>query len=158
MIQKLTAEDFMVACTKGAIRQLMAIKYDRMGHDHGGTSHRSIAQRLGDSVIGELGEMAVSRTLGLPITSHFESTSASDVSGFEVRCTEYQNGHLLLHKSSPDWVNYVLVVINRLEARIPGWIVARDGKQDSYWRNGDPGCFYVPQSALNSIEELRGLA
>lgn len=152
----LTAEDLMVASTKAAIRQLMAIKYNRIGHDHGSRSNRKMAQRIGDSVIGNLGEMAVSRYLDKPITSNFEDIKAKDIDGkLEIRTTEYKTGCLLLHDSSPDESIYILVVVNELNAKICGWIEAKNGKLKEYWKDGDPGCYYVPQSKLKSINLLR---
>ena len=151
----LTTEDLMVAATKAAVRQVMAIRKRRIGHDHGAHSKRKMAQRIGDSVIGNLGEMALSQAIGRPITSKFEDLRAKDIDqSLEVRTTEYANGCLLLHKSSPDDAIYVLVIVNDLSARVCGWIKADDGKRPEYWREGDPGCYFVPQSRLNPIDDL----
>ncbi len=146
----------MVASTKAAVRQLMAIKHNRIGHDHGSKSYRKMAQRIGDSVIGNLGEMAVSRYLEKPITSVFEDTKAKDVGGkLEIRTTEYKTGCLLLHDTSPNELIYILVIINDLRATICGWIEAKNGKLKEYWKDGDPACYYVPQSKLKSINLLK---
>ena len=152
----LTSEDLMVASTKAAVRQLMAIKNNRIGHDHGSRSKRKMAQRIGDSVVGNLGEMAVSRYLKKPITSEFEDIKAKDIDGkLEIRTTEYKTGCLLLHDTSPDELIYILVVIDDLKAKICGWIEAGNGKLKEYWRDGDPACYYVPQSKLKSINLLK---
>ena len=155
MIVHLTAEDFMVATTKAAVRQLMAIKKKRIGSDHGGSSKRKLGQRLSDSIIGALGEIAVSRAMGLQVTSEFENMGAADIGGsVEVRTTELENGCLLLHRTSPDHRIYVLVTIKELQAKVVGWLHARDGKQPNYWRDGDPGCFFCPQESLKRFENL----
>ena len=152
---QLTSEDLMVAATKAAIRQLMAIRKKRIGHDHGAHSKRKMAQRIGDSVIGNLGEIALSQATGKPITSHFENIKAKDIDqSLEVRTTEYPNGCLLLHDTSPNDSVYVLVVVSDLNAKICGWIEAKHGKQQKFWKDGDPGCYYVPQSELNPISNL----
>jgi hypothetical protein len=151
----LTSEDFMVAATRGAVRQLQAIKKGRMGSDHGSSSSRGLSRRLADSVLGDLGEIAVSRVTGLPITSRFEELSAGDLGNrYEVRTTDLRSGHLLLHDSSPDGRIYILAIVSGLEATVCGWIRAADGKHPDYWRDGDPGCYYVPQAHLNDIESL----
>jgi hypothetical protein len=155
VIVYLTAEDYMVATTKGAVRQLMAIKKKRVGSDHGLSSKRKMGQRLMDSIIGAMGEIAASRALNKPITSEFEDLKAVDIGGrYEARATEYLDGCLLVHKSSLDDAIYVLVVLRDLKADVCGWVYAREGKKEEYWREGDPGCYYVPQSVLHDLNEL----
>ena len=149
---QMSAEDWMVAATKGAIRQLQAIKQDRMGKDHGSTSQRGVSRRLGDSILGELGEMATARALHSIQTSFFESLRAADIAGrYEVRTTDRDDGCLLLHRTSPDDAIYVLAVVQGLTVSLRGWIQAKDGKKGSNWRRGDPGCFFVPQSDLHPM-------
>ena len=152
---KLTGEDALVAAVKGTVRQIKALQKGRMGHDHGSSSTRSMSQSWIDHILGELGEIAVSRELSLNVSSLFEDMAAADVAGkLEIRCTEYANGHLPLHKTSKDESPYVLVLLDGLEATIAGWIIARDGKKAEYWRKGNPDCFFVPQKALLPIDQL----
>jgi hypothetical protein len=155
MIIELTAEDFMVAATKGAVRQLVAIKNKRMGHDHGGKSYRKMTQRLADSILGELGEIAVSKFTGLTQSSTLQITKAADIgASIEVRTTEHANGHLVLYDSSNNDYIFVFVTISGLKATLRGWINPEHGKKAEYFVEGDPDCYFVPQSALNPIETL----
>lgn len=146
----------MVATVRGGMRQLYAIKNGLVGRDHGASSNRTISRRLADSVLGELGELAVSRATGLEIMSAYGDTASGDIEGgIEVRATEYRGGHLLLHDSSPNDLKYVLVVISGIDANVCGWITASDGKLKEYWRKGNPDCYYVPQEKLLPIESIK---
>ena len=52
---EINIEDFMIASTKGGLRQFVNIKKGRIGHDHGDSSKRRVSQRLGDSILGAIG-------------------------------------------------------------------------------------------------------
>lgn len=152
----LTYEDFMVAATKAAVRQLQAIRKDRLanGRDGGSKASRSIGTRLGHSFVGEMAEIALSRFLNKPVTSEFENMVAVDIGGeYEARGTEHKNGHLLLNPKDHDDKPYGLVVVSGLRTQIIGWIMGADGKQEKYWNpKADRPCWYVPQSALHAFE------
>lgn len=149
---EITVEDFMVASTKASLRQIWNIRKGRIGHDHGSFSKRRIGQRLQDSILGAIAAIVTARFTNLPETDFFDNTKSPDLAGkLEVRSTDYPNGHLLLHEISKDDAYYILVIIEELNAKIYGWIKAKDGKRKEYWREGDPGYYAVPQSALNPI-------
>ena len=151
----LTFEDLMVALTKTGVRLGIAIKNQKTGYASGLKSHRTMARRIGDGVMGELTEMAASRLLGTQITSALGNMQAADLgNGIEIRSTERPNGCLLLHDTCKDDTPYVLAVINQLTITLVGWIYARDGKRPELWREGDPACYYVPQSELRPMEDL----
>lgn len=158
-VVKLTWEDFMVAIVKGGCRQLQVIKNGRVGHDHGKSSDRQIRTRIGDSVIGELGELAVSRLLRLPVTSALGDSKAADVGRFEVKTTEWVSGGLPVYDRASDDQVYILVVLvfnrNTIDATVCGWMRAGDAKRDEWFKESfKPPCYLVPQGKLNSMETL----
>lgn len=71
----------------------------------------------------------------------------------QVRHTPRRNGCLLLHPTDPDDHAFVLVVGAMPTYRIIGWLYARQGKRESYWRTdtGRPA-FFVPQGALRAFQ------
>ena len=154
-VLSLTAEDFMVATTKGAVRQLRAIKTGMMGKDHGSNSNRTVYRRLSDSILGEMGELAVARYLDLPLTSGWNSFRTGDVGGMEVKTTEQEGGHLLIHKTTPSDSVCILVVMSGLDAKLAGWVKAADVQNPHHWRDGNPGCYWVKQEELRPMEGLK---
>lgn len=81
-----------------------------------------------------------------------------DVGRYQVRSTTYDSGHLVLNKNDDDNTPYILVCVNSGVGKIRGWIYARDGKKEKYWRDmsGRGPAFYVPQSDLLPISQLPG--
>lgn len=152
---RLAYQDLVLASTNAAMRQSKAIRRNVVGKDHGSSSKRKVCQRLADKVLGELGELALAQELELPKTSTKNPFGRGDVAeGFEVRATEHQNGHLLVYDSDPD-ARFFLAVIqwekSEIRVSLPGWILASNARQDRFWRDADPGCYWIPQSELNPI-------
>lgn len=82
-----------------------------------------------------------------------------DVGQYEVRTNAWDRGDLILReKDKADSTIYVLVLSHDCpEFTIKGWITGAAGRQDQWWRVGDPKrppAWFVPQSALHSMETL----
>lgn len=149
--------DFMIASQQAAMMTAAACRRGMHSGraDHGSTSLRKVGQRLGDRVVGELGELALAKHLRLPKTSTDNPFATGDVaSGFEVRTTEHPNGHLLVYDSDPD-ARFFLAVVEfdqrQISVSLPGWIMANDARVDRFWGDGDPPCYWIPQNELEPI-------
>lgn len=150
---ELSYQELILCSTQAAMRQAQACRGGVVGSDHGSTSKRQVKQRLGDKILGEIGEKALAQALELPKTSSADPFGRGDVvDGLEVRATEHKGGHLLLYDSDPN-ARFFLAVVDftpgEIRVSLPGWILASEGRKPEYKGDGDPPCYWVPQSALN---------
>lgn len=108
-------------------------------------------------IVGALGECAVAKAVGLYWSPDVNVFAIPDVGdSIHVRSTNRSNGCLIIRPDDPDGV-YVLAVGEVKDWRVCGWISSDEGKTERFWRTdrGDPHAWWVPQSALRSIGELR---
>jgi hypothetical protein len=151
--------EFVTASTRAGMRQARAIKLNRVGSDHGSVSDRNIRERFADSLMGEIGEMATAIALQLPHTRGGPKVEEGDIGhGIEVRATHHKNGHLLVFEKDGNEKPFVLAIPDFQQSGISvsmeGWMYGKDAKQKQYWRDSDVGCYWVPQSDLNPIDNL----
>lgn len=150
---RLTAEDAMCASAVATMQMLRKVAKDR-GGDHGATSGRGMRERWADGVHGAMAELALSRALHLEWTPGGMTVSHGDVANkIEVRATERATGHLLVYRADPSDALFVLMIGHYPTFRVAGCMLASDAKNERWWRDADPGCFWVPQSALYDIDE-----
>jgi hypothetical protein len=148
----LTAEDVLCATNVASLQMLRKMQKGR-DSDHGGRSVRSIRTRWADTIVGLMGEIALSRHLNQAWTPGGMEITIGDV-GYrtEVRATDWEDGHLLIYKSDPDDKIFYLMIAEwgeRVSFRPVGWIMAKHGKQQEFWRaDKDPPCWWVPQNRL----------
>jgi len=73
--------------------------------------------------------------------------------GVEVRHTVTHSNSLILHPEDKDDYSYLLVTGKMPNYVVRGWLKARDGKKDKYWRTDvrEPA-YFIPQSDLNLID------
>ena len=108
---------------------------------------------------GLLAEAAVAKHLGVhfsPVTGALD-TASGDVgdTGLQVRSTKHTNGSLIIHESDDDHHKFILVTGSQGRYDVRGWCVAREVKLKEYWKvYKTRGSFWVPQSALRSMDEL----
>lgn len=102
---------------------------------------------------GAMSEYALAKHLNV----HWEGVGfpdADDVGKEDVRVTEYDDGHLILHPRDKDKKNYWLLTGKNGQYTVRGFILGKDGKNDKYWRKRilpdgrDRSAYFVPQSAL----------
>jgi len=121
--------------------------------DHGKKSKRGVTKRFGDGVIGYCGELVVAKYLNLPWTPGDRFPTTGDVNNqIEVRTTYYENGHLLIYDVDDDDVIFYLVRGDYPTLEIVGYILGGDAKRPEWWRDGDPPCYWVPDSALTLVK------
>jgi hypothetical protein len=104
---------------------------------------------------GACGEMAVAKYFERYWSGSIGRVDTGDVGDFEVRTRPRSDSDLILYRKDKDDSRYFLVTGNAPDFEIVGWIYARDGKRDEWWRE-PPRCrsaaYFVPQSALHPLE------
>jgi len=151
----LDREEGLAAAERGADQQIRTFEESRK-FDHGSRSNRSLRLRWADSIHGAMAETAVSKLLGLPITpGKAGRITYGDIGGFiEVRATEWRSGHLIVYKSDPVDVPFILVLGHYPKFRAVGFIINKD-LDDRWWRSDkDPASWWIPQSALSPMGDL----
>lgn len=149
IVARLTALEVMQVALIGIQRRVGLLDApDIHGYDAGAW------KAWGNDIEGAAAEYVVARHYG-KVWNALVSKPArrlGDVGAAEVRASRHPNGCLLLHESDPDDRGFILVVGACPEFKIVGWIKARDGKREEFWRTdtGRPA-FFVPQSALTPI-------
>jgi hypothetical protein len=112
---------------------------------------------------GALGEAAVRKAFKIkwyqPETPQWSGAPNKnpDVGNFEVRITPYDNGGLIVRPRDRINKPFILVVSKGShDHMIIGWIHISNAKSNEFWRTDIPGpaAWFVPQTALNSIESL----
>lgn len=147
---ELTWPEVLQAAHVGVLRQVFALRHDkqdRYGCADSWTSH----------INGACGELAAAKALGLFWSGAIGDLRARDVGPYQIRATERLDGCLILHPDDDDNHPFVLVVGSGQHYRLAGWILAREGKQDCWWRGPRPAWF-VPQSELQPMATLQRAA
>jgi hypothetical protein len=111
--------------------------------------------------LGALGELALSKYLGIPYVPTVNTYKQPDVAGYQVRTTTRPDGCLIIRKKDRVEDVYVLVVAKECsegyDCDIIGWCRG-DLREDRFLRN--PGDFvdgeswFIPQLYLNKMETL----
>lgn len=111
---------------------------------------------------GACGEKAFAKFCGIYWSGAIGDLKADDVGYFQVRTNSRDNGDLILHYNDPDDRIFVLLTGLAPTYTIQGWLWGGEGKNDCWWRESAPGkgrsAFFVPQTALRPIAEIRGEA
>tara|TARA_R110002126_G_scaffold279942_1_gene427063 strand:+ start:475 stop:927 length:453 start_codon:yes stop_codon:yes gene_type:complete len=144
----LTPSEIMMAAQAGIMRQVENIK--TKAEPYYGASDVADWQL---HIEGCLGEFALAKYLNLWWGGKGDKRNA-DVFIYDVRTRSSHNYDLILHPDDPDDRNFWLVTGRNGKYKIHGWIIARDGKQEKYWKEPvkNRAAFFVPQSALNSAQ------
>lgn len=148
---EITNDEAMAASSIATLQMLRKVTMSRKT-DHGSFSKRRFRERLGDTFLGLVGEIAVSKYLNKSWSPGGSKVSTGDVSNsIEVRTTDHPDGHLLVYDRDNDESVFYFVVGDFPKMSIVGKIKAKDAKQPKYMRDSDPPCYWVPQSDLNNI-------
>ena len=98
---------------------------------------------------GAMGEFVLAKHLG--VFWHGKGKMRGDDAGiYQVRTSQRDNADLILHPKDEDEKTYWLITGVNGTYQIRGYLKAKDGKHDKWWRDGAPGrpAFFVPQSEL----------
>jgi hypothetical protein len=134
----------------GALRLVQVIE------EHRQPTHGQQGYNWHNAIEGTMAELAVAKGLNLYWAGIVGDFKAPDVGPLQVRYTDRPTGHLLLHKSDKDEDFCVFVIGSFGKYRLVGWCKIGTVKRDEFWRDptGSRPCYFVPQSALNPMEEL----
>lgn len=144
----LSPVEMEIAAHVGARRQLEnLIKHRQDAHgaprDGGWSLH----------IEGAAGEMAVAKWANRHWNGNLGDLDADDVGRLQVRTRSRHDYELILHPSDPDDRAFILVTGLAPCFVLRGWIWARDGKRQEWWRDpaGGRPAFFVPQSVLRPM-------
>jgi len=148
---KLTAYEMLIAAQGGIMRQIENIK--KSAEPYYGVSNTNDWQL---HIEGCLGEFALAKFLNVWWGGKGNKRSP-DVGIYDVRTGSSHNYCLILHPNDPDDRIFWLVTGINGSYKVQGWMYARDGKKDEYWKdlgNGRPA-FFVPTSKINDPGDMR---
>jgi hypothetical protein len=142
---ELTPAEIMMAAQAGIMRQVENIK-NKVEQYYGASN----ANDWQIHVEGCLGEFALSKFLNIWWGGKGKKREA-DVHIHDVRTTPSHNYSLIIHPSDPDDRIFWLVTGINGSYKVQGWIYAKDGKKNEYWKDpvGGRAAFFVPISKLN---------
>jgi hypothetical protein len=153
MIVQLDFPEIEVAVTGGIRRRLRSMQ----------RGLRDSAGFRGDKweidIEGAAAEYAAAKGLGVYWSPKVDTFKAGDLGPVQIRLGLEDRYSLIIRPNDHDDDPFLLVVGRIPAFRLVGWVYGRDGKQDLYWKapNGRPGAWFLPQSALRPIEELRSM-
>lgn len=110
-------------------------------------------------LLGAISELAVSLFLDLPWTGK-DGIGSSDVSGFEVRSTERQDGkkyRLLVRDHDKDAI-YIFCIVDAPNVVIAGWASAWQVRNNGVLCYSDTNCYGLPREQLNPMWQLEEVA
>ena len=109
---------------------------------------------------GVAGEMAFCAALGLWYPFRVGAVNGADVRGVEVRTMRRHHWDLKVKLDANDETPHVLVTGRIPHFEVRGWVFGHEAKREEWIRDyqnrGQPA-YYVPQSQLRPLDELRGL-
>lgn len=144
----LSNADVMLAAIVGIMRHVQ-------DHQRGYNDRNQADVDLADwqkDIEGALGELVVSRVLGIPWTGRIGTTGGGDVGPFGVRTRPKHEWDMIIQPWDDD--NRPMICVTGLNGvyRIWGWIYAEEGKRDEWFidRTGQGRhCYYVPKEHLS---------
>lgn len=153
----LTADEGMAAASAGCLQMMRAIAKGWVGNDHGGVSGRDLRERWAQAIHGALAEYAFCKAMDKCWTPSAAGITGQDATGWQVRATPWDGGHLILNKGEPEkWgaSRIALVTGHWPTFKVVGWIAAQDAAKPEWFRENErPASFWVPQSALRPMSE-----
>ena len=150
---KFTDQEMMVVGHAGLMRRVTAIR-EGYTPTHG---LKSSLEEYGIDIEGAYCEYAAASELGVFWRGLLGPGKVEDIGGYHVRGTRRLNGCLILHKSDPDGVKFLLVTGEKGHYIVRGWMTSTEGKNDDkYWKTemyGKPvrPAYFVPQSDLHPL-------
>jgi hypothetical protein len=109
------------------------------------------------NILGAQSEMVVAKMLNVYWSGTIGSITMPDMNGrtggkVQVRSTPRNDGALILHPDDKDEEPFYLVRATPPMFDVVGWIIARDGKLQEFWRTDRPyPAFFVPAELLQAI-------
>ena len=118
-------------------------------------------QRIIYDQIGVCAEFAVAIYLGLEWTGQAKHTEFGDVSGYEVRAQERQDGRsyeLTIRKNDLGNIYIFCVVdLNQFQVVIAGWDTAENVRENGWLKYPDSEGYVIKRRFLNKMSRLKAL-
>lgn len=143
------AEIFCVAM-HGVMRHCQAERFAK-GEPYGRPTY------VWDVAIESCGsEFAVARYTGLfwHSLSKYPHSLPGDVGHLQVRHTQHEDGHMIVHDRDKDHDPFILVTGSIPKLTLRGWLYGKDCKKPEYYRTEGVRhpAYFVPQSELKPLE------
>ena len=146
--------ELRVAANVGVERRLTGIAKGREAF-HGAEERKNEWQI---DIIGCIAEYAFAKYMDrywLPATDGSIQALEGDVAWYQVRSTQWPDGHLFVHDYDSDEVPFVLAVVTDRYVDLIGWITGAGGKEAGKPKPaGRHTTYWVPQHSLRDMEEL----
>lgn len=148
----LTIGELHLAAQNGCLRQIESIVKglpDKHGFEGSGWNIH---------IEGAAGEIAAAKALGIYWGGSVNTfRSQNDIGKFEVRTATQSNYRLIVREQDKDSNVYILVTGSAPSFDVRGWVYGKEAKVHKYLNApvGRPAAYFVPQSDLRSIDELR---
>jgi len=140
----LDGAEMMLAANAGIMRHIENIKKGvRPSYGAGNQNDWQL------DIEGAMGEFVLAKHLG--VFWHGKGKMRGDDAGiYQVRTSQRDDADLILHPKDEDEKTYWLITGVNGTYQIRGYLLAKDGKKEKWWRDGAPGrpAFFVPQSEL----------
>jgi hypothetical protein len=158
MIVRLSEYETLVGAQVGMMRNIQSIKSGKV--DFVGGPPEGIGWNI--HVEGACGEMAVAKAFGVywnPTVNTYQD--GGDVGDeWQVRTRSRDDYELYVRPRDLEKKAdkpFILVTGAAPRFRIVGWMIGKDAKRDKWWQmhGGKPGAWFVPQSCLRPLGELR---
>jgi hypothetical protein len=150
---RLTWTEVLIAAQVGCMRNVQSLR---------GKWQPGAARGLDDTwtanIEGAAGEMAIAKHLGVYWSATIGDPMSDDVGPYQARTnTSRRLDDMILRPKDRDDRIYISVLSFVPDFIICGWILGENGKRDEWKREGSlgrPPCYFVPRSALESLDVL----
>lgn len=143
--------EMLQAGTVGLLRRIMSV--DKLNDQ----MHSPDANPWQIDIEGAMAELAFAKATGMFWSAGINTFKAPDVGRVQIRSTPKKDNSLIIRSNDKDDDVFVLVIGSAPDYTIAGWIRGREGKDPQWVRspNGGASAYFVPQSHLRPIQELR---
>lgn len=149
----LNAPELQKALEIANFRRTSAIKKGRRPGYGAPIAHQ---EALDLDIMGAEGEAAVAKHFDIAWDGNGIKMKMPDVGPYDVRTVSKRHYNLLLNDRDNDDRAFILVWNDRPNYYLLGWLFARDGKKQEYWKTttGIRKAYVYPQKLLNPMSTI----
>lgn len=147
---KLAWYEVLQASETGRMRKIISMqKGSQNNHGFSGSGWN-------EDIEGACAELAVAKRLNRYWDGGIDTYKAGDVGGYQVRWSPTHSNSLIVRPPDADDAVFIFATGLCPDYRVQGWMRGGDAKQEQWCRqpNGRPPAYFVPASALHSIDTL----
>ncbi|WP_233854246.1 hypothetical protein [Paraburkholderia sp. HD33-4] len=142
----LTWPEMLNAAITGVIRRMSSMDKGLNKNRHASKSDYQT------DVTGAIAEACFAKFMDHYWSCSVNTFKAPDVGDWQVRSTEYRDGHLIVRPNDRDGERVAFLVVDGFGATLIGWISVADAKVKCFWRE-ECNSWWVPQDALAPFDE-----